>query len=126
MASEDAWRSAFPAGRCRNRLAPLAAIFQSRHHRKVHNSQKITAPRCCNGTGLAFKTRNASATKNNLMIFIRPTILRDQSQATAKTQQTYDYMIDQGRSTDRRELLPVLPGERQPSLPPLPDTPARP
>ena len=74
--------------------------------------------------GLAFKTRNASATKNNLMIFIRPTILLDDSQATAKADEAYRYMSEQARSQDQRELLPLLPGEKQPEIPLAPPSQA--
>jgi len=34
--------------------------------------------------GLLFKTRNATSTKNNLIMFIRPKILRDQAQAPSR------------------------------------------
>jgi general secretion pathway protein D len=73
--------------------------------------------------GLAFKTRSASTEKDNLMIFIRPKILRDQSQAAYETDLKYNYMQDQQRSFERREIPPLLPGEHQPILPPLPPAP---
>ena len=50
--------------------------------------------------GLLFKTRNATSTKNNLMIFIRPKILRDQAQAAFETDSKYNYMRDQQRSLE--------------------------
>ena len=73
--------------------------------------------------GLAFKTRNATVTKNNLMIFIRPKILRDDTQAAYATDSKYKYMMEQERQSDTREILPLLPGERRPKLPPLPPPP---
>jgi len=73
--------------------------------------------------GLAFKTRSASSDKTNLMIFIRPKILRDQSQAAFETESKYNFMLDQQRSYDQRELLPMLPGVGPPKLPPLPPPP---
>lgn len=73
--------------------------------------------------GLAFKTRSATAEKDNLMIFIRPKILRDQSQAAYETDLKYNFMQDQQRSFERREIPPLLPGERQPRLPALPPPP---
>jgi general secretion pathway protein D len=73
--------------------------------------------------GLAFKTRSATTEKDNLMIFIRPKILRDQSQAAYETDLKYNYMQDQQRSFEHREIPPLLPGERQPVLPPLPPQP---
>ncbi|MGH8306248.1 MAG: type II secretion system secretin GspD, partial [Steroidobacteraceae bacterium] len=45
--------------------------------------------------GLLFKTRNETSTKSNLMIFIRPKILRNQPQAAFETDLKYNYMMDQ-------------------------------
>jgi general secretion pathway protein D len=73
--------------------------------------------------GLAFKTRSATVEKDNLMIFIRPKILRDQSQAAYETDLRYNYMQDQQKSFEHREIPPLLPGEHQPRLPPLPPPP---
>ena len=70
--------------------------------------------------GLAFKTRSASTEKDNLMIFLRPKIMRDASQAAYETDLKYNYMQDQQRGFERREIPPLLPGEHQPRLPPLP------
>jgi len=73
--------------------------------------------------GLAFKTRSASTEKDNLMIFLRPKIMRDASQAAYETDLKYNYMQDQQRGFEHREIPPLLPGERQPRLPPLPPPP---
>ena len=73
--------------------------------------------------GLAFKTRSATVEKDNLMIFIRPKILRDQAQAAYETDLRYNYMQDQQKSFEHREIPPLLPGEHQPRLPPLPPPP---
>ncbi|HEY0339376.1 MAG TPA: type II secretion system secretin GspD, partial [Steroidobacteraceae bacterium] len=73
--------------------------------------------------GLAFKTRSATTEKDNLMIFIRPKILRDQAQAAYETDLKYNYMQDQQKSFEHREIPPLLPGEHQPRLPPLPPPP---
>ncbi len=73
--------------------------------------------------GLAFKTRNATSTKNNLMMFIRPKILRDQAQAAYETDLKYNYMQDQERSMQKRELIPLLPGVSRGKLPALPPPP---
>jgi general secretion pathway protein D len=73
--------------------------------------------------GLAFKTRSATTEKDNLMIFIRPKILRDQAQAAYETDLKYNYMQDQQKSFEHREIPPLLPGEHQPLLPPLPPPP---
>jgi general secretion pathway protein D len=73
--------------------------------------------------GLAFKTRSATVDKENLLIFIRPKILRDQSQAAYETDLKYNYMQDEQKSFEHREIPPLLPGEKQPRLPPLPPPP---
>lgn len=70
--------------------------------------------------GLLFKTRNASSTKNNLIMFIRPKILRDQAQAAYETDLKYNYMRDQEKGLERREALPLLPGTPRGKLEPLP------
>ena len=76
--------------------------------------------------GLLFKTRNATSTKNNLIMFIRPKILRDQAQAAYETDLKYNYMRDQQRNLDSREVLPLLPGTTRGTLNPLPPPPAQP
>jgi general secretion pathway protein D len=73
--------------------------------------------------GYLFKTRNEQSTKNNLMIFIRPKILRDAAQAAFETDLKYNYMIEQGRQVDKigqHDLVPMLPGVSRGTLPPLP------
>ncbi|HUA88044.1 MAG TPA: type II secretion system secretin GspD [Steroidobacteraceae bacterium] len=76
--------------------------------------------------GLLFKTRNATSTKNNLIMFIRPKILRDQAQAAFETDLKYNYMRDQQKSLDEREALPLLPGVTRGALNPLPPPPPQP
>jgi general secretion pathway protein D len=72
--------------------------------------------------GLAFKTRSATTEKDNLQIFLRPKIMRDAAQAAYETDSKYNYMQDQQHSFERREIPPLMLGEHQPSLPPLPPT----
>jgi general secretion pathway protein D len=73
--------------------------------------------------GLAFKTRNASATKNNLMVFIRPKILRDGVQTSFETDAKYNYIRDEQKKMNKTEILPLLPGAKKPSLDPPPPPP---
>jgi general secretion pathway protein D len=73
--------------------------------------------------GLAFKTRLNNAEKDNLMIFLRPKIMRDAAQAAYETDLKYNYMQDQQKSFEHHEIPPLLPGEHQPRLPPLPPPP---
>src|SRR5205823_161445 len=73
--------------------------------------------------GLLFKTRNATSTKNNLILFIRPKILRDPAQAAFETDLKYNYMMDQQKDLNRREALPLLPGVSRGKLEPPPPKP---
>jgi general secretion pathway protein D len=73
--------------------------------------------------GLAFKTRSGTAQKRNLMVFIRPKILRDGVETAFETDAKYNYMRDQQRRMNTRELLPILPGVSKPSLPEPPPPP---
>lgn len=72
--------------------------------------------------GYLFKTRNEESTKDNLMIFIRPKILRDAAQAAFETDLKYNYMIQQSKEIEKtgREAVPMLPGVTRETLPPLP------
>lgn len=69
--------------------------------------------------GELFKTRSGSTEKRNLMVFIRPTILRDGVQAAIETNAKYNVLRDQ--QLRRGSKVTLLPGERQPTLPPIED-----
>jgi general secretion pathway protein D len=76
--------------------------------------------------GLLFKTRNQTSSKTNLMIFIRPKIMRDANQAAYETELKYNYMQDQQKPmfhTSPSDLPPLLPGVPPGKLPPLPPPP---
>jgi general secretion pathway protein D len=69
--------------------------------------------------GNLFKTRKAEGSKNNLMIFIRPKILRDATQAAFQTDSKYNYMLDQQKKYNKTEWdVPILPPHKKPLLPP--------
>jgi general secretion pathway protein D len=70
--------------------------------------------------GYLFKTRNATSTKNNLIMFIRPKILRDPAAAAYETDLKYNYMLDEQKGLKTREALPLLPGVPRGKLPALP------
>ncbi len=74
--------------------------------------------------GMLFKTRTGGSTKNNLMIFIRPKILRDPLQAAYETDSKYNYMRDKQTQYNHYELLPMIPNVQKPLLPPAPPPPA--
>lgn len=68
--------------------------------------------------GELFKTRSGSKEKRNLMVFIRPTILRDGVQAAVETNAKYNVLRNQ--QLERRKVS-LVPGARQPLLPPIED-----
>jgi general secretion pathway protein D len=71
--------------------------------------------------GQAFKTRAGSADRTDLMVFIRPKILRTDEQSAIETNTKYNYIREEQRKvTGEREWLPLLPGVKQPELPELP------
>jgi general secretion pathway protein D len=73
--------------------------------------------------GELFKSRSDDHTKTNLMIFIRPTIIRQQSQTAYATESKYNYMIQEEKKNQNHSLVPLLPGDRTPVLPKLPAPP---
>ena len=74
--------------------------------------------------GNLFKTRQGEGLKTNLMIFIRPKILRDASQAAYQTDSKYNYMMDRQKEYNKGELdVPILPPHKRPLLPPAPPLP---
>jgi general secretion pathway protein D len=66
--------------------------------------------------GELFKTRDISKVKTNLMVFIRPRILRDGVDAMIETNAKYNYIRDQ-QLGHKKGKVPLMPGERQPTLP---------
>jgi general secretion pathway protein D len=73
--------------------------------------------------GNLFKNRGDSSTRDNLMIFIKPTILRDQSEAANQTGRIYNYMLDQEGGMRPEPFPQLLKGEPIPRMPPLPPPP---
>jgi general secretion pathway protein D len=68
--------------------------------------------------GHLFKTTNSKKTKTNLMVFIRPRILRDDVQTAIMTDSKYEDLRRQQQKIDRGKI-PLLPFEEQPVLPPI-------
>ncbi len=68
--------------------------------------------------GELFKTRSVDKVKTNLMVFIRPRILRDGTDAAIESNAKYNYIRKQ--QVERNDgRVPLMPNERQPTLPPL-------
>jgi general secretion pathway protein D len=68
--------------------------------------------------GNLFRSRKTDKIKTNLLIFIRPKILRDSMATSLETNAKYNFIrdIQQSRQRDRVSLMP---GETPPILPPL-------
>ena len=68
------------------------------------------------GIGGLFQYRTRSHTKTNLMVFLRPSVLRDAMRADGFTSERYDYILgEQGKV--RPAASAVLPEMEPPSLP---------
>ncbi|MDX1563500.1 MAG: type II secretion system protein GspD, partial [Gammaproteobacteria bacterium] len=65
-----------------------------------------------------FRSRNTERVKSNLMVFIRPTILRDNIEANRMTGQKYQYLLDE-QSRRSGEPVPLMRDADRPTLPPL-------
>jgi general secretion pathway protein D len=98
-------------------LGGLISNEQDRNHSSVPFLGSIPL------LGLLFKTRNDSSTRDNLMIFIKPSILRDQAQAASATGRSYNYILGQEGQMPPEQFPQLLGGEPTPRLPPLPPPP---
>ncbi len=68
--------------------------------------------------GELFKTRKVNKTRTNLLFFVRPRILRDGVDAAIETNAKYNYIRKQQEEAFGGKV-PLMPTERQPTLPPL-------
>ncbi len=73
--------------------------------------------------GQLFRSENKTRTKDNLMIFLRPVIVRDQDDSTTISQNRYDLMRaeQQDYSTDNR----LIKDKNVPQIPPIPPGPSQ-
>ncbi len=71
------------------------------------------------GLGALFRTRATDKVKTNLMVFIRPKILRDAATVTSETNSKYNYIRDVLREQWEGENVQLMPGEEHFSLPPF-------
>ncbi len=72
------------------------------------------------GLGWLFRSRSTTRDKTNLMVFIRPRILRDSMEARFQTNAKYNYMRQEQRRL-AEEPVQLLRGESRPELLPLPE-----
>ncbi len=70
--------------------------------------------------GELFRSRSGSHQKKELLVFIRPKILRDQAQIEATSKRQYDEVRQQQQGLHRGKVT-LLPGEKQPVIPIVPD-----
>jgi general secretion pathway protein D len=68
--------------------------------------------------GNLFRSRKTEKVKTNLMIFIRPTILRDTATIATETNQKYNMMRDVMRASESSDIA-LMPGENRFTLPPI-------
>jgi general secretion pathway protein D len=69
--------------------------------------------------GNLFKSRSGSRQKKNLMVFIRPKILRDATATESTSESKYDEMRSEEKQLSKGHIT-LLPGEKQPVIPIIP------
>jgi general secretion pathway protein D len=72
--------------------------------------------------GELFKTRSRKRDKTNLMVFIRPKILRDGIATAIATDAKYNFIrqLQMEAGSQPGEVLPLIPFNKDPQLPPIP------
>jgi len=75
--------------------------------------------------GALFTYNSRSRSKTNLMVFLRPTVLRNAQRADAITAERYDYILGEQYKSQPPHSVP-LPDLQAPTLPPRPPAPAAP
>jgi general secretion pathway protein D len=68
--------------------------------------------------GNLFRVRNTQKTKTNLMVFIRPRVLRTAEQAAIETNAKYNYLRNLQLEKNNGKVK-LMPGAQRPTLPPL-------
>jgi general secretion pathway protein D len=66
-----------------------------------------------------FKSRSGSRQKKNLVVFIRPRIMRD-ADATESTSEAKYNEVRRSQQNITNGHVTLLPGEKQPVIPPIP------
>ena len=81
----------------------------------LENSQKVPLLGDIPLLGALFRSKSVQKIKTNLLIFLRPVILRDENTAMALTNSKYKYIRDL-QVEARKEGVPLLSGETTPML----------
>ena len=82
------------------------------------NEQRVPLLGSIPGIGALFRSESTELVKTNLMVFIRPTILRDSTQATFETNAKYRYIRDLQLQQSEKPL-PLAGEQERPILPEL-------
>ena len=82
------------------------------------SEQKVPFLGSIPGIGALFRSRKTDMVKTNLLVFIRPTILRDASQVTIETNSKYNYIREVLRENSEGGIQ-LMPGETSFELPPF-------
>ena len=69
--------------------------------------------------GNLFKSRSGSRQKKDLLVFIRPKILRDAEATETTSEDKYNQMRQQERTLNNGHIT-LLPGQKQPAIPAVP------
>ena len=69
--------------------------------------------------GNLFKSRSGSRQKKDLLVFIRPKILRDAEATESTSEDKYNQMRQQERTLNNGHIT-LLPGQKQPAIPVMP------
>ncbi len=83
------------------------------------NEQRVPGLGRIPGLGWLFRARKTNHDKTNLMVFIRPQILRDSNDARFQTSAKYNYIREQQRQLTENGAH-LMRNEPQPTLPELP------
>jgi general secretion pathway protein D len=71
--------------------------------------------------GYLFQSSTTTITKKNLMVFLRPQIIRDAGKSTGLTHDKYNYIRDKQQEFNRDGVL-LMPDQKQPLMDDLPDS----
>jgi general secretion pathway protein D len=69
--------------------------------------------------GNLFKSRSGSRQKKNLLVFIRPKIMRDANDTEGVSEAAYNE-VRHSQQTLNHNKITLLPGQKQPAVPPIP------
>ncbi len=86
--------------------------------RLTENEQRVPGLGRIPIIGNLFRVRNTQKTKTNLMVFIRPRVVRTAEQAAIVTNAKYNYLRNL-QLEKKGGKVQLMPGENRPALPPL-------